>query len=209
MNDWSDRTGMWNELPHGIHATVLTGRDVVSGLELVYPVAWADRSYRTCPRCRQPVDRVPACPVALNTGAGAGGQLEELSQQHGCGEWLAVDWAEADEIEGVPATAQRLADRLVMFLDAERTRLRAGLITQLRDALTRLAEPLDVVVGEAIEDRRAEVETGSEVDPGVYLDDRWADRSEWVWCAWDFDPDGSGETVAVYVEDLTVTQVSG
>jgi hypothetical protein len=90
------------ELPSGTHAMVLTGRDVVTGEQLAYPVVWVDRSYCTCPRCGEPVARVvEECPVLLDTGAGQGGQIEEWSKQHGCGEWLSVDWEE------VAATGQQ------------------------------------------------------------------------------------------------------
>jgi hypothetical protein len=60
-------------LPNGIHATMLTGRDVVTGDQLAYPVVWADRSYDVCPGCHEPVDRViEQRPAHLDTGAGPG-----------------------------------------------------------------------------------------------------------------------------------------
>lgn len=82
-------------LPPGTHATILTGRDVVTGQQLAYPVVWADRPYTRCPRCGDAVARtVNECPVLLDVGAGQGGAIEEISQQHGCGEWLHIDWCQ-------------------------------------------------------------------------------------------------------------------
>jgi len=209
MDEFDDLAADWEELPRGTHAAVLTGCDVVSGMDLAYPVVWADRSYDKCPQCRQSIERVPSCPVVLNTGAGAGGRIEEFSQQHGCGEWLWVDWDEVDDLENVPVVAQRLADRLGECIDNERAKLRAGLITQLRDALARRDEPLDTELGETIDDRVDEVATRSEVDPGVYIENRWADRSEWVWCAWDYDPAGLDEEgICVRVADLQAAEAS-
>lgn len=77
-----------------IHTDVLTGRDVVTGLQLAYPVAWEERPIRSCPRCGQDVPADPGCPLILNTGAGQGGALEPVTQQHGCGEWLGIAYAE-------------------------------------------------------------------------------------------------------------------
>lgn len=77
-----------------IHTEILTGRDVVTGLELAYPVAWEERPIRSCPRCGQDLPADPGCPAILNTGAGLGGQIEPVSLQHGCGEWLGIAWTE-------------------------------------------------------------------------------------------------------------------
>jgi hypothetical protein len=191
------------ELPLGTHAIVLTGRDVVTGEQLAYPVVWADRSDSTCPRCGQPVAQVVAeCPVGLNTGAGQDGQIEELSQQHGCGEWLSVDWAEVSATgplvdpteDDVLATARELAARLADDLTTQRERIRARLRVDLRDGLARLAEPL--AEDETAEDRAAEVSAGNETEPGLYLEDG-------QWLAWDYDPDGSGDTITVYASEIT------
>jgi hypothetical protein len=189
-------------LPAGTHATVLTGRDVVSGLQLAYPVVWADRPYDTCPRCGQPVARVVGqCPVMLNTGAGQGGQIQEYSQQHGCGQWLSVDWSEvpaSDRLsdvteDDVAASARTFATRLAEAITLRRERIRRRLREDLEEALGRLAEPLDD--DETEQDRARDVRTGSEVEPGVY-----SEGGEWV--AWDYDPDGSGDTIAVRESDL-------
>lgn len=99
-------------LPAGTHSTILTGRDVVTGEMLAYPVVWADRAYDACPNCGQGVEVVvEQCPVLLNTGAGQGGQIEERSQQHGCGEWLAVAWQQLPDdasAEDILAAAHEL-----------------------------------------------------------------------------------------------------
>lgn len=195
------------DLPAGTHAGVLTGRDVVSGEQLAYPVVWADRPYGTCPRCRQPVARVvEQCPVMLDTGAGQGGQIQEYSKQHGCGEWLSVDWDEVrpgDQLaevaeDDIVAAARLLAARLVAAIASERENIRRRLREDLQDALCRLAGPLEG--GETAEDRADEVRTGSEVEPGIYQE-----GGQWV--AWDYDPDGSGDTIAVDESDLAA-QVS-
>lgn len=200
MTSKLDESGDWDDLPQGTYATILTGRDVVSRANLAYPVVWTDRPYGTCPRCKEPVDRTPPCPVALDDGAMGGGRIEENSQQHGCGYWLAVDWDEAPDIEAVPAVAQRLAGHLAGRIYAERARVCIRLIDALREALARRDEPL---VDETIEDRADEIATGTEVDPGVYINNRWADPSAWVWCAWDYDPAGLDEEgISVYIEDL-------
>ncbi len=189
-------------IPAGTYAAVLTGRDVVSGEQLAYPVVWADRPHDTCPRCGHPVARmVEQCPVMLDTGAGQGGQIQEYSKQHGCGEWLSVDWDEVRtddrlaDLTGVDvvAAARALAARLAETIASERVCIRGRLGEELEDVLRRLAEPLED--DETAEDRADEVRTGSEVEPGVYQED-----GEWV--AWDYDPDGSGDTIAVNQSDL-------
>jgi hypothetical protein len=190
------------DLPTGTHAAVLTGHDVVSGEQLAYPVVWADRPYDTCPRCRQPVARVvEQCPVMLDTGARQGGQILEYSKQHGCGEWLSVDWDEvraSDRLaditdDDVAAAARLLAARLAETIASKRDHIRMRLREDLQDALRRLAEPLED--DETAEDRTDEVRTGSEVEPGIYQE-----GGEWV--AWDYDPAGSGDTIAVHESDL-------
>lgn len=190
------------DLPEGIHAAMLTGRDVVTGEDLAYPVVWADRAYGTCPRCGQPVARiVEDCPVLLDTGAGQGGQIQELDKQHGCGEWLDVDWQEVQACEAaggitaddVTAAAGALAAGLAAEITAERDRIRARLRADLRDALRRLAEPLEP--GETPEDRAEDAGTGSEIDPGVCVEDG-------KWFAWDYDPAGGPEPIIVHASDL-------
>jgi hypothetical protein len=202
--DWLDAL----TLPAGTHAAVLTGRDVVSGEQLAYPVVWADRAYAACPLCGQPVARVvEECPVLLDTGACQGGRIEEWSKQHGCGEWLPVDWDQVpagDPVsdvteDDVVAAARMLAARLAGAITAERGRIRERLLAELRDVLRRLAEPLED--GETSEDRAEQVGTASEASPGVYEED-----GEWI--AWDYDPAGNSETIAVDASDLAA-QVPG
>ena len=106
---------------------VLTGRDVVSGEDLAYPVLWCDRTYGACPSCGEPVDREPDCPVRLNDGAGQGGEIEECSQEHGCGEWLSVTWVELPEdadADAVQAAAEEMAAQFCRERDDERARVR-------------------------------------------------------------------------------------
>lgn len=195
------------ELPAHIHATVLKGRDIVTGELLAYLVMWADRPYDTCPLCREPVSAtVGDCPVQLDTGAGQGGAIREWDKQHGCGQWLDVDWrqvtADGGEVTDAnvrAAAADLLTKRQQRIADALRE-IEAELRKDLTGALARLAEPLD---NETAEDRVDEVTTGSEVEPGVYLDD-----GEWL--AWAYPPviRGGDGTITVYASDLAATQDS-
>lgn len=84
-------------LPAGAHHQVLSGRDVVSGEMHYAHVVWADRVRVECPRCGEPIPATVDVPVVLNMGAGQGGRLDPASQQHGCGEWLGVEWADLEE----------------------------------------------------------------------------------------------------------------
>jgi hypothetical protein len=189
------------DLPPGTHATALGGRDVVTGGWLRYIVVWADRPYDRCPRCGQTVARVvEGCPIHLNTGAGAGGALEPMSQQHGCGEGLSVDSRELGgdaTADQVLAAAAELAQGLAEEIDAERGTMRDRLAEELRNILAREIEPLDD--GETLEDRREELRSGDEMNPGAYHDGQ-------QWSAWDYDPDGSGDPVIVYADDLDRTE---
>ena len=189
-----DLTAM--DLPPHVHATVLTDRDVVSGEDLAYPVLWCDRVYGVCPRCDEPVDREPDCPVLLNTGVGMGGEIEEISQEHGCGDWLPVTWAELPagaDAEAVEAAAEKMAAQFCLERDDERARIRVQLTKMLRKGLARLAEPLED--GETIEDRRSELGDDDDTEPGLFFDNGQL-------TAWDYDPDGSGDCIKVSESDL-------
>ena len=193
---------MIDTLPPGVHYTTLTDRDAVTGGTLTRGIVWTDRPYDRCPQCHEPCRReIDTCPVNLNGGAYQGGRLEEWSQQHGCGQWLAVLWEEVagtgedgevtdDDINSAAAAA---AEWLREAIDGERQRLRQSLTEDLALTLQRLAEPLDE--DETAEDRAEDVRTGHEASPGVYLD---GDR----WVAWDYDPDGSGDPVTVTATDV-------
>ncbi|MEV0732346.1 hypothetical protein [Polymorphospora sp. NPDC050346] len=192
-------------LPKGIYARVLGGRDV-RGVYVARVVVWADRPYDRCPSCGQAVQMNSDCPVGLNLGE-AGGQLQEHDKQHGCGEWLTVDWDEVtgtskpdsdDEIvPGIgPADVVAAAEQLAEVTRGKRADGRARLEQRLRDdlaaALDRLAEPL--AAGETDQDRADEARTGSEVEPGVY-------REGDLWLAWDYAP-GTDDVVTVTADDL-------
>jgi hypothetical protein len=189
------------DLPRGTHAAVLSGRDVVTGERLAYPVVWADRPYDTCPGCGQPVNRVvERCPVVLNPGAAQGGRIEEWDKQHGCGQWLSVAWqrvggrsGETTEQDILDAAGQ-LADVLAEQVDAAYTRLKARLSADLAEALERLAGPLRD--GETHDERVEQLRTGSQIEPGIDID-------QGTWLAWDYHPDGSGDVVTVTDADLT------
>jgi hypothetical protein len=185
-------------LPPGIHAHVVTGRNVVSGTLMERGVVWADRTYRVCGTCREPVPyAVEACPVALDEF----GSPQEYSQAHcdlggACGTWQSVLWADcgptSDEIE---EAAQALATRRTEALGTERESMTAALRSDLAAALARIASPEP---GETAEDAATQVTTGSDTAPGVYFDSSTSGE----WCAWDYDPQDDSETVTVYASDL-------
>lgn len=96
-----------------VHAEFVEGRSAASGRWRVLPVAWADRENGTCPRCGQPTRIDPGCPVVFDTQDWAGGVVE-VSQQHGCGEWLAVTWAEGVDVADLPGEEQDAALRALV-----------------------------------------------------------------------------------------------
>lgn len=204
-------------LPDGIHATLLTDRDIVTGEMLAYPVVWADRPYSDCPLCGQDIGVEEACPVALNTGAGQGGQIEEWDKTHGCGYWLSVSWREVTAPAGRDTTdddqedqedeevapgigeddvltvARELAADREQQIAAEQKKIRGKLRKELAASIARLGEPLGD--GESLEDRADEVTTGSETEPGVYCDGG-------QWLAWAYEPVDS-DPITVDASDLT------
>lgn len=179
-----------DQLPPNVHAKLLQACDP-QGVDVANVLLWIDRPFNTCPRCGQPIDQdlTGQPPATLdNTGL-----TMAFSQQHGCGEWLTVDWDDTDTddatVEGVLAAAAKLvADR-----DAEIVKLRAAVTAtldlQLRDAAVRLAEPLED--GETFEERLEDVCTGNEVEPGVFMDGD-------VLAAWAYDPAGDPEPIRVH-----------
>jgi hypothetical protein len=181
------------DLPDGIHATVLRGRDP-NGTMLAVPIVWADRITDRCDQCGEPIAKVvEGCPAVLDAEACAGGQLESTDLQHGCGNWLSVDWREAD-IDQVTAVAKEMAADRKREIDAEHERIERRLRRDLTAAMARLSEPLDA--GETAEERADEVTTGSEIEPGIYHD---ADQ----WLAWDYDPASEGDTITVTADEVT------
>ena len=213
-------------LPRGTHAALLTADDIVTGGEITALIVWADRPYDACPNCAQDVEReVEGCPVEIYPGAGAGGAIREWSKQHGCGEWLDVNWREVQHEDGdeeareaLMAAADELATGLTREVTGAREALERGLRSELRTALARLADPLDP--GETPEDRIVQIKTGSDMDPGVCFevpDNAQVDGAdeEYVyalahpecWSAWDYDPEGragrdAAEPIIVTPADL-------
>lgn len=193
-------------LPPHIHAEVLTGRDVLSGEHLAYPVIWADRITDTCDRCHEPIPREEPCPVLLDSGAGQGGLIEEISQQHVCGEWLSVDWREVkvdldapEAVARIEAAAWELAAERTAEIETATGRLRRSLERDLARALKHLGEPLD---GDTPDDRLYDVTTGSETEPGVYLDE-----TDFQWVAWDYEPNGGeGDAIRVTADTVSYAQ---
>ncbi len=222
------------DLPANTHATVLTGRDVVTGEPLEYVIVWADRTYLNCPRCTEPVAReIDECPVALDPGAGPGGQIEETDKRHGCGLWLRVNWdavkaptapdvlpETCDDCEStgtncslhdgpeyddqvapgitadhVIAAACELAEHRTAVIIVQTEQIREDLAADLRRALEQFSEPLDN--DETMDDRIEAVSSGTDTEPGVYLDD------DGTWHAWEHDPaGGEGDAIIVTEADL-------
>lgn len=180
-------------LPTGVHATVLSARDIVDGTDLVHFIVWHDRPFGSCPRCDQPIQREPACPVNLNPGAGQGGALEDWDQMHGCGEWLSVRWDEAASIDDIENVAATLKSEYQAELAELRDEVRRALAEQLKDVLDELAQPL--VDGESEEERRDRLSV-RETEPGVTVDENG------VALAWDEDPGGDGDSIFVAPEDI-------
>lgn len=188
-------------LPPGIHATILTGMDASTSTAVAVGIVWADRTYRQCGTCQQPVrDAGDTCPVTLD----GIGQPEEWSQRHSdiggyCGVWQPIIWAECGGTSDgeILAAATALAARRGDALAEGRAEITATLTAGLTRALARLAEPL--ADGETAEDRAAEVTTGRDDLPGVYFDQFGS--GEWI--AWDYDPDDTDESslITVYASD--------
>jgi hypothetical protein len=192
-------------MPPRTHVAVLRGRDMTTGEPLQEVVVWADRAYAYCPRCGESVPQNVGCPATLNAGAGQGGQLGDWDQQHGCGTWLAVDWVRAvpsayvgedDELvtpgvteRDVVRAARELADEREVEIEKLRADAAAILRADLQAALDELAEPLGD--DESDQERIERLATGTEVNPGVCVEDG-------QWSAWAYDPAGGDDPVIVY-----------
>lgn len=152
-------------------------------------VVWSPAAPR-CPGCGQSGEGVrPADPPVWPDSLGV---PVATDKQHGCGAWwapVADRWVPGPvTVAALDAARREVLDDWTDYLDDLRDRRSARLARQLRDALDDLADGAD---GDA-------VTTGSDVEPGVYLD---GDNG---WVAWDWDPadqDGS-ETITVGEADL-------
>jgi hypothetical protein len=182
------------ELPGQIHAEILIAIDTVTDSLVTRGVVWADRTYRVCGTCREPVPTVPRCPVAINGGDGQGAQLGELSQRHSdlggsCGIWQPVLWAECGASEdGITAAATAMVAERAESVRSAREQMTAMLRKELADAMQRLREGADA----------DKITTGSDGYPGVYLDT--TNTGQWV--VWDYDPGDISEKITVYASDL-------
>lgn len=188
------------ELPEGLYAKVLTDQ----GRPMEVPpriVVWPDRPYAVCPSCSQEIDISRDCPVVLSND-----QMDEVSQQHGCGQWLSAPWRDvrlsgpedvtADEV--LQAVAQ-VTEEAMEKAQEQRARVRKAVRQMLTEGLARLAEPL--APDETPEERRDEVDSADSGLPGLC----WQDG---VWLAWDWDPDGSGALIEVREGDVAAAQAT-
>jgi hypothetical protein len=164
------------DLPEGVQAELIEVHTAATHSLVRRIVVWGPAP-RTCPGC-EPVtsDRDPIrdCPVILDPSVG---DVQSVSQQHGCGAWWGPDWVVIDP-DGEPS--DELADRVMIAAADEAADVRAAEAKE--DARTRAA--LRRALADALEDLAAggdpeDVATGSELDPGVYLD-----GDEWI--AWDY-----------------------
>ncbi|GAA4209042.1 hypothetical protein GCM10022252_74970 [Streptosporangium oxazolinicum] len=176
-------------LPAHVHSADLSGpndRNVPVSLFVV----WADRPYRLCPVCGEGVQVETGCPAVMDPSTG---EAESLDQKHGCGEWLITRWIGVDSLEGIPEAAEQLAAEHADDVAKGRAEAEAELGDELREAMARLAEPLDE--GETIADREAEITTGRDDMPGIYKED-----GQWV--AWAYDVRDEEVMITVRQEDL-------
>jgi hypothetical protein len=166
-----------------LHVETLTTHNA-HGVPITATVVWADRPYTHCPLCHQGVD--PGhCPVTLDGGADGGQYLQTWSLQHGCGEWLTIDWAAVGDDETV--------DQVIAYVTASRderaAKLRADTVAALRRDLRIALDQL------ADGDDPDDVTTGSLANPGIYRDGQWL--------AWAYDPTSrDGDTITVHEDDL-------
>lgn len=187
-------------LPEHTHAAQLHSHDPATRLPVARIVVWTDRARASCEDCLAALARSPACPVTLN-----GRQLQEWSQQCGCGTWHAVRWdvvpSEPEDItrEQASVVAETLRAEFDQEVHDERAAVRARLIRELREAQAAWEAPL--APGETFEQRERALTGGELVDDGsicLELDD-----GEWVAIA--LDPTQSaGSPNAPAPEDIVV-----
>jgi hypothetical protein len=200
--------GFTDQIPPGVHSRLLTGRDP-NGCDIARVLLWVDRTYSRCPSCGQSitVDLSDLPPAVLNEGAGAGGAVESVSQQHGCGQWLGVDWRSIDVTDPTDEvfdrallTAEKMHIAWNAELNAERGLVEDRLNRVLKQAKEMLLEPL--ADGETRADRLAPLLRGSETEPGAYLDGDTV-------IVWDCDPADPSSTIGVQLEINQIDQAEG
>lgn len=181
-------------------------------LDTVY-VELSERAVDTCTGCDQHLP--PAGPVTW-IDSRSGSHQGAYSQQHRCGEWNEpecvlieidlddlADMADPEEsvYERIAAAAAELDADVARETDTEVRRIRAGLISDLRDTL---AQAADIAADtDLTDDEKAEalndLETGGEEAPGVY-------RDGGRWQAWAWHPchsvDDAGDDINVTEADL-------
>ena len=186
------------QLPPGVHVHVQADtNDHIDYHGQKTVIAWTDRPYSTCPRCRKPItDKPHASPGSINISSG---HVQPYNQHHGCGEWVGGAWEVVGEIgRAAEVTAEELsaaAERLANWLRTHNDDLHEQLREQLREQLEQaLATPR--MAGETEREWWARVQTGSETAPGVYHD-----GDELI--AWDHDPNSEhGSLIEIHESDL-------
>ncbi|MCB1290777.1 MAG: hypothetical protein KDB45_04505 [Mycobacterium sp.] len=165
---------------------------VPTGIDTVC-IELSERAVDYCGRCGQTLP--PAGPVTW-IDSRSGSHQGAYSQQHGCGEWNEpecvlieidlddmADMADPEEsvCERIAAAAAELDADVARETDSEVRRIRAGLISDLRDTL---AQAADIAAdADLAGDEKAEaldgLENGGGEEPGVYRDGgRW---QAWAW----------------------------
>jgi hypothetical protein len=165
-------------------------------------VIWADRPYRLCPNCGQPIPRNPGCPLTITDGA-----VIELPQTHTCGTPLPVTWQGAapdpDNGEFTPRTIRRTAAQVMsqwkQQATAAREHTRGELLRDLAVALSQLTAPENPDTGDIYESRAIDITTGSAEQPGIW-------HNGTMWCAWNYDPASDSDTATITVTRLDVAQ---
>lgn len=153
----------------------------------------SERAVDTCTNCGQNLP--PAGPVNW-IDFRSGSHRGAYSQQHGCGQWnepecvlIEIDLDDLVEMgdpegsvyERMAAAAAELDADVAGETDAEVRRIRAGLISDLRDTLDQAADIAADTALTAEEKAEAldDLETGGGDEPGVYRDGgRW---QAWAW----------------------------
>lgn len=118
-------------LPRGTRVIVLGGRDIVTDEQLAATIVWADVSTPAAPGALSRStarSRTAQCTSTLAWGGVVSSSL--TPQQHGCGEWLHVDWATmraadtGDTVtdEDIPASARAPVDDPVRKIETEHGR---------------------------------------------------------------------------------------
>jgi hypothetical protein len=164
-----------------IHTAVLSGVDKATHTPVEHFVVWLN-ARATCPGCDQS-DRpvVRDIPVMVDDR----GDIQAVSQQHGCGSWWGPDWdsiklGSDDDDDRKAVITHALVRQAEENRSADRQVVKESLESDIRWVLSLVNDTHDPDI-EDLDDLRLEMSTGNEANPGVYFDD---DKI----VAWTYDP---------------------